>query len=116
MTVSNVCLNFKEETVAMKKIGLNPRQAKPLNAADEEVFCKLEVRKRLLVAAEELFAERGLVSVSVRDLAERAKANIAAVNYYFGSKENLYLETMRYSFRNTRQALPKLEALLQEAQ
>lgn len=100
----------------MKKIRLNLRPAKPLSAAEEEVFCKLEARKRLLAAAEELFAERGFASVSVRDLAERAKVNIAAVNYYFGGKENLYLETMRYSFRNTRRALPKLEALLTAAQ
>jgi AcrR family transcriptional regulator len=100
----------------MKKIGFNPRQAKPLSAAEEEVFCKLEARKRLLTAAEELFAERGFPSVSVRDLAQRAQVNIASVNYYFGSKENLYLETMRHSFRNTRQALPNLETLLIEAQ
>ena len=71
---------------------------------------------RLLVTAEKLFAERGPVSVSVRDLAQEAKVNIAAVNYYFGCKENLYLETLRYSFRNSREAFPKLEALLKEAQ
>ena len=100
----------------MKKIRLNLRPVKPLSAADEEVFGKLEARQRLLAAAEELFAERGFASVSVRELAERAKVNIAAVNYYFGGKENLYLETVRHSFRNTRRALPKLEALLVEAQ
>ncbi len=100
----------------MKKSRLNLRPAKPLSAAEEEVFCKLEARQRLLAAAEELFAERGFASVSVRELGERARVNIAAVNYYFGSKENLYLETMRHSFRNTRGALPKLEALLEEAQ
>ncbi|MEO6723791.1 MAG: CerR family C-terminal domain-containing protein [Blastocatellia bacterium] len=75
-----------------------------------------EARERLLVAAEKLFAKRGLASVCVRDLVSEAKVNIAAVNYYFGSKENLYLETLRYSFRNSRQALPKLEALLKGAQ
>jgi AcrR family transcriptional regulator len=100
----------------MKKIRQNLRPARPLSAAEEEHFCKLEARKRLLGAAEELFAERGFASVSVRELAERARVNIAAVNYYFGGKENLYLETVRHSFRNTRRALPKLEALLEAAQ
>jgi AcrR family transcriptional regulator len=71
---------------------------------------------RLLVAAEKLFAERGQDSVSVRDLAREAKVNIAAVNYYFGGKENLYLETLRYAYRNSKEAFPKLEALLKEAQ
>ena len=75
-----------------------------------------EARERLLVAAEKLFAERGMASVCVRDLVSEAKVNIAAVNYYFGSKEKLYLETLRYSFRNSRQALPKLEAMQKEAQ
>jgi AcrR family transcriptional regulator len=81
----------------------------------EEVEAPCEARMRLLLAAEKLFAERGAVSVSVRDLAREAKVNVAAVNYYYGCKENLYLETLRYSFRNSREAFPKLEALLKEA-
>jgi AcrR family transcriptional regulator len=84
-------------------------------AEEAEEPCGMEARTRLLLAAEKLFAERGAVSVSVRDLAKEAKVNVAAVNYYYGCKENLYLETLRYSFRNSREALPKLEALLKEA-
>ena len=84
--------------------------------SEEQIDECVESRQRLLVAAEKLFAERGFAPVCVRDLVSEAKVNIAAVNYYFGSKENLYLETLRYSFRNSRQALPKLEALLKEAQ
>lgn len=70
---------------------------------------------RLLLAAEKLFAERGAVSVSVRDLAKEAKVNVAAVNYYYGCKENLYLETLRYSYRNSKEAIPRLESLLKQA-
>lgn len=55
-------------------------------------------RARLLQAAERLFADRGLESTSIRDLAREAQVNVAAVNYYFGSKENLYLEALRHSF------------------
>lgn len=56
-----------------------------------------------------------MASVSVRNLVDEAGVNIAAVNYYFGSKENLYLEALRYSFRSLSQSLPKLAALQKEA-
>jgi AcrR family transcriptional regulator len=48
-----------------------------------------ETRLRLLDAAEELFARRGLDAVSVRDITERAGANIAAIHYHFGTKNDL---------------------------
>ena len=53
------------------------------------------VQKRLLEAAEELFCENGFGATSVRDLTTRAGCNVAAVNYYFGSKDNLYEEVFR---------------------
>ena len=46
-------------------------------------------RQRVLEAAIELFAARGFDAVTVRDITARAKTNLAAVNYYFESKENL---------------------------
>jgi len=46
-------------------------------------------RERLMDAAQELFAERGFEGVSLRDITGAAEANVAAVNYYFGSRENL---------------------------
>src|SRR5689334_6046794 len=48
-----------------------------------------ETRARLLDAAEQLFAERGLDAVSVRDITELADANTAAIHYHFGSKHDL---------------------------
>ena len=50
-------------------------------------------RGRLLDAAEKLFAERGFEATSVRDITAEAKCNLAAVNYHFGSKEDLYEAT-----------------------
>lgn len=50
----------------------------------------------LILASGELFAEHGLEGTSVRTIAEKAEANIAAINYHFGSKENLYNEALRY--------------------
>jgi AcrR family transcriptional regulator len=47
-------------------------------------------RERILEAALDLFGERGLTGTTVRDIASRAKVNIAAISYYFGGKEELY--------------------------
>ena len=48
-------------------------------------------RDRLIEVSGELFAERGFDSVSLRMITESANANLAAVNYHFGSKEELIL-------------------------
>ncbi len=53
-------------------------------------------KEALLLAAGELFAENGVEGTSIRAIAERCQANIAAVNYHFGSKENLYMALVRY--------------------
>lgn len=44
---------------------------------------------RILDAAERLFAEHGVAGTSVRAITDQAQVNVAAVNYHFGSKENL---------------------------
>jgi len=53
------------------------------------------VQDRLLEAAEELFCQRGYNETSVRDIAAIAGCNVASVNYYFGGKDNLYVEVWR---------------------
>lgn len=57
-----------------------------------------ETRIRLIEAAGEVFAEVGFQAATVRDICQKADANIAAVNYHFGSKEALYREVLAYSF------------------
>lgn len=74
-----------------------------------------DARTRLLEAAERLFADRGLEATSVRDLAREARVNVAAVNYYFGSKENLYLEALRHSFICARQETAVFERIVERA-
>ncbi|WP_339753721.1 TetR/AcrR family transcriptional regulator [uncultured Marinobacter sp.] len=44
---------------------------------------------RILDAAEELFADRGFSETSLRMITSKAKVNLAAVNYHFGSKNAL---------------------------
>ena len=60
---------------------------------------------RLLAAASELFAERGFHRTTVRDIAARARVNVAAGNYHYGSKKALYLAVLRAQFADVRATL-----------
>jgi TetR/AcrR family transcriptional regulator, regulator of cefoperazone and chloramphenicol sensitivity len=62
---------------------------------------------RLLDAAAELFARHGFHGTSIRDIAERAGANVAAGHYHYGSKEGLYLEVLRAQFAEIRGELER---------
>lgn len=52
-------------------------------------------RERLLDAAEKLFCLRGYEGTSIRDITAEAECNIAAVNYHFNGKDQLYQEMFR---------------------
>jgi len=56
---------------------------------------QFSTKDRILGAAEELFAQHGFGGTSLRQVTSRADVNIAAVNYHFGSKENLVNEVFR---------------------
>jgi len=56
-------------------------------------------RQRLLVAAEEMFAQKGFDGTAIRDITTKAKRNQAAVNYFFGDKRELYEELFRLRLR-----------------
>jgi len=47
-------------------------------------------REHLIEAARALFAQQGYDGASVRDITRRAKVNLGAITYHFGSKEGLY--------------------------
>ncbi len=47
-------------------------------------------RERLLRVAGETFAEKGFRATTVREICARARANVAAVSYHFGGKDELY--------------------------
>ena len=56
---------------------------------------KDQTRERILDTAEVLFAQKGYQAVSIREITSGAHCNLAAVNYHFGNKENLYQEVFR---------------------
>src|SRR4028119_1065047 len=49
----------------------------------------VDTREALLDAAEKLFSEHGIQASSLRAITQQAVANLAAVDYHFGSKEGL---------------------------
>lgn len=51
-----------------------------------------DTKDRILAAAEALFMEQGYAATSLRAITAKAKVNLAAVNYHFGSKEALIRE------------------------
>lgn len=54
-----------------------------------------DTRARILNAAGPVFAEKGFQAATVRDICQDAGVNLASVNYYFGDKERLYIETVK---------------------
>jgi AcrR family transcriptional regulator len=56
-------------------------------------------KDRLLQAAGEEFAEKGYECARIRAICDRAQANVAAVNYHFGDKEQLYIEAVLRAHR-----------------
>jgi AcrR family transcriptional regulator len=55
-----------------------------------------KTKERILEVAADLFANQGFYKTTVEEISRRARCNIAAINYHFGSKANLYTETWRY--------------------
>jgi AcrR family transcriptional regulator len=68
-------------------------------------------RTAILNAAERLYADRGFGDVTLRDIVAAAEVNLAAVNYHFGSKDELIAELyVSRSLVTNRERLNELKA------
>jgi len=61
---------------------------------------KPDKRSSILSAAEALFSELGYEGTSTRQIAKESGANMSMINYYFGSKEGVFLEIMNRRLEN----------------
>jgi AcrR family transcriptional regulator len=78
-----------------------------------------DARRRLIMSALRLFAEKGFEAATTREICEAAGTNISAISYYFGDKAGLYRsvftepidETKRHFDMASYLGLPLAEAL-----
>src|SRR5262249_53481593 len=69
----------------------------------------------LLNAARGIFAERGFDGATTRELARRARCNVATIAYRFGNKEGLYDAVLTRHFRQLGAALDDQLARIEHA-
>lgn len=59
---------------------------------------KTDCRTKLMEVGTQLFAEKGLNGVSVREISLAAGTSISMISYHFGSKERLYSAVLQQQF------------------
>lgn len=93
--ILNICLIYLFETsvykcACLRELGLGKMD---------------NTRTRIFNAAGVVFAEKGYEAATVREICQKAGVNLAAINYYFGGKERLYIAAVEEShparFHNT---------------
>ncbi|MGJ8655242.1 MAG: TetR/AcrR family transcriptional regulator [Akkermansiaceae bacterium] len=67
---------------------------------------KHDAKEKLIRSAIEVFAEQGYRAGKIADIVKGAGANIAAVNYHFGSKDQLFVEALRQSYADADEVYP----------
>jgi len=74
-----------------------------------------QTRTAIMDAAERLYADRGFADVTMRDIVAAAGVNLAAVNYHFGSKDELIAELfVTRSLATNRERLNELKRAEQD--
>ena len=84
---------LKVRSLLNKTTSANPTKCD--NSSDSRVHCseqKHALREQILDVATKLFSDSGFHLTTIRKIAKQAHCNVAAVNYHFHGKENLYVE------------------------
>src|SRR5205814_2482747 len=92
-------------------LSANPRRApgESRTAAMRKPKAPEANRARIIEAAIEEFAARGFKSASMDAIAARTHTTRALINYYFGSKEKLYIAVLEQVYGEIREAEAKLD-------
>ncbi len=61
---------------------------------------ELTTEQKIVEAARKIFTQKGYAATKTRDIAEEAGINLALLNYYFGSKENLFKQIVNEKFED----------------
>ena len=85
--------------MAKSKASPTPKPRKPVQAR------AAETRARILDVAYEVFAEKGYDTANTRDIAAAAGVTHTTIRYHFGSKDELWRETVRQMFRHAAEEL-----------
>lgn len=75
-----------------------------------------DTRQRIIDAAGPIFADVGFERATVRDISQAAQVNLAAINYHFGDKKKLYVDTLLHARDFRSQSGPNLFAGLDDAE
>ena len=67
------------------------------------------VKERIILATVACIEKEGIKAVTVRSIAKEAAVNVAAINYYFGSKDRLLEETLARTLGELAEALQELD-------
>jgi TetR/AcrR family transcriptional regulator, regulator of cefoperazone and chloramphenicol sensitivity len=69
----------------------------------------LPTKNRILEATLNIISEEGFQYVTIRKIAEKADVNVAAVNYHFGTKDNVINEALEYLMQQVKKIFRHLE-------
>src|SRR3954463_7944741 len=86
-----------------------PAVGRERNAAMRKPKAPAENRARIVAAAIDEFAARGFKGASMDAIAARTQTTRGLINYYFGSKEKLYISVLERVYSDIRTAESTLD-------
>ena len=92
-------MSKNKDEMANSNASSKPRARKPVQAR------AAETRARILDVAYEVFAEKGYDTANTRDIAAAAGVTHTTIRYHFGSKDELWRETVRQMFQRATEEL-----------
>ncbi len=69
---------------------------------------KCNTKKKIILSALTLFADKGFYGTSIRDIANHANVNLAAINYHFSNKQTLFFEVLEKGYISLDQEIKKI--------